>query len=307
MKRTHNETARRPHLRAVVALPAATAVLVLSAAITLDPSPVMALPATPPTTASPTVSATAGPSATPAPTTTSATPSPVASPSPSSSGAAASGAATVDHHVLARIEGSRLQANYLPVDQSVTDGAPFQTFRLRFQLHNSGTAPITAAPQLEYRVQGSSTYTVVPEQLLNGIPFHVVREWVPVKGSAGATMQGPLGEDFAATDLRIGKQGGLAMNGHRSMGANPDQPVTLPSDSYTEQEFTVSLTMDAKYLTGYELRITNGHTVLAGTQVATIRLGAPPASRLSPGQHQGVAVGHPKKSNVPANGTVVVK
>jgi hypothetical protein len=79
--------------------------------------------------------------------------------------------------------------------------------------------------------------------------------------------------------------------GHHSMGANPDRPITLPTDSYTEQEFTVRLTIDAKYLTGYEFRITNGRTMLAGTQVAKIHLGPPPALQLSPGQHQGVAVG----------------
>jgi len=320
LKRTMNGKPRRIRLRTVVAYPAATGALAISVALALTPfgSPeVMALtPTTPPaatTTAAPTPSSTSTaptPSSTtsaPTSSTASATPTPAANPSTSSGTPAIPAGVAVDHLVLARIEGTRLQAKYLPVDESVTDAAPFQTFRVRFQLHNAGTAPITEAPQLEYRAAGSTGYTVVPEKPLNGIPFHVAREWVPSRGLGGGTMQGPLGESIAAADLRIGKQGGLAMNGHRSMGANPDKALTLPSDSYTEQEFTVSLTVDAKYLTGYELRITNGHSVLAGSQVATIRLGAPPASRVSPGQHQGLAVARPKKPSNPASGTGAVK
>ena len=101
-------------------------------------------------------------------------------------------------------------------------------------------------------------------------------------------MEGSLGQDIAVADLRIGVDTGLAMIGHRSMGANPDRPVTLPSDSYTEEEFTVNPTIAAQFLTGYELRVTNGGTPLAGTDTATIRLGAPPAVVLSPGQHRGM-------------------
>jgi len=203
------------------------------------------------------------------------------------------GAAFGDHHVVARIAGPTLPASYIPVDAAVSDASQFQTFRVRFRLHNAGTSPITKTPQLEFRTQtGASGFVVVPEKPMPGIPLHLDREWVPSPG--GGTMQGPLGEDIAVADLRIGKEGGLAVIGHRSMGTNPDRAVTLPSTSYTEEEFTVTLSMDAKYLTAYELRITSAGTPLTGTDVATIRLGAPPAVRLSPGQHRGVAVGAPK-------------
>ena len=77
------------------------------------------------------------------------------------------------------------------------------------------------------------------------------------------------------------------------MGANPDRPITLPAGSYTEEEFTVTLSIDAQYLTGYQLRITNGGTALTGTQVAEIRLGPAPAVQLSPGQRQGIAIVDP--------------
>ena len=308
----NNDMARHFRLRPVVAYPTVSVALVVSVALLLTPlgpSQAMALATTTPTattttsaTPSPTVSATATLSTSEtlpaAGATTSTTPSPAPIPSASSGSDAAPGAAPVNHYVLARMEGSAFRASYLPVDNIVPDAAQFQTFRVRFQLHNAGATPITATPQLEYRTEGSGGYIIVPAKPLNGIPFHIAREWVPNLGLGGGTMQGPLSEDIAAADLLIGKENGFAVNGHHSMGANPDRPVTLPSTSYTEQEFTISLTMDAKYLTGYELRITDGGTPLAGMDPATIRLGAPPAVKLSPDQHQGVAVVRPRTRSV---------
>jgi hypothetical protein len=319
VKCKNNDMGCRVHLRAVVAYPAATVALGVSFALALTsfgPSPVTALAATPSPTATTVPSATSSttppvttapgatvPGATvpgTTPSTTLVIPSPAAIPSVSSGGTGV----PVDHHVLARIDGSGAHAQYLAVDAPITDASQFQSIRMRFKLHNAGTAPITAAPQLEYRLHGSGFYTVVPEALLKGIPFRVDREWVPSGTSAGGTKQSPLGDEIAVDKFLTGNQGGgLAMIGHHSMGANPDRAVTLPSDSYTEQEFTVLLTMDAKYLSSYEFRITNGHTMLAGSQVATIRLGAPPALKLSPGQHKGVAVQAPK----PARRNGVVK
>jgi hypothetical protein len=188
----------------------------------------------------------------------------------------------------------------------MTDAAQFQTIRVRFKLHNAGTVQITAAPQLEYRASGSTGYTVVPEQPLRGIPFRVDNEWVPSPGLAGGTKEGPIGADIPVTNFFTGNEGGgLAVTGHHSMGANPDRQLTLAPGSYTEQEFTIRLTADAKYLTGYEFRVTNGHTTLAGTQVAVVSLGLPPALKLSPGQQNGlpVAAATPKS----AAGTGLVK
>ena len=274
----------RIRLRAVVAYPAVSLVLVAAVALALTPfgpSQVMALAAevTPTATETPIATPTTDPSATPIP-------------SPSS-GATAVGV-PVDHHVLARIEGPEFQASYLPVDAAVTDASQFQTFRVRFKFHNDGTSPKTETPRLEYRPDGGTGYVVVPDKPTVGVPLHVAREWVPSLGLGGGTMQGPLGEDIAVGDFLTGNEGGgLAVSGHHSMGANPDQPITLPAGSYTEEEFTVSLSIDAQYLTGYEMRITDGGTALTGTDVATIRLGASPAVVLSPGQHQGVAVADP--------------
>src|SRR5450631_2577490 len=279
-----NDMVRRVRVRAVVAYPAVSTALVVSFALALasfGPSQAFALTVPP----SPTARTTPRPTA-------------ISSASVSTPGV------PVDHHVLARVEGPGVATRYLAVDAPITDASQFQSIRVRFKLHNADIVPITAAPQLEYRPVGSTLYTVVPEALLRGIPFRVDREWVPSLTPGGGTKQGPLGEDIAVAKLLTGSQGGsLAMVGHHSMGANPDQAVTLPSDSYTEQEFTVLVTADAKYLSTYEFRITNGRNLLAGTQVATVRLGAPPALKLSPGQHKGVAVPAPK----PARGNGVAK
>lgn len=309
----NNGKARRVRVRAVVAYPALSAAIVVSTALLLSPSPVMALGETPTPTATtatstPSATVTTTPPATVAPSatasTTGALPGPTVVSSAPPAGVIVPPGLPVDHHMLARIDETGGAASYLALDAPITDASQFQSIRMRFKLHNSGTAKITAAPQLEYRLRGSQGYTVVPQALLKGIPFRVEREWVPNKTAGGGTKQSPLGQDIPLDKfLTGGEGGGLAVVGHHSMGANPDRVITLAPAAYTEQEFTVLLTMDAKYLSTYEFRITNGFTMLAGTQVATIRLGAAPVLTLSPGQHKGLAVEPPK----PASSTGVVK
>ncbi len=90
----------------------------------------------------------------------------------------------------------------------------------------------------------------------------------------------------AALDLMAGHP--RARAGHRSMGANPDLPVTLPAGGVTEQEFTVRVSTGAKPGTGYEFRLTNAGRILTG---AVARVTLPPApAKLSPNQRQGVKV-----------------
>ena len=313
MKCKNNDMARHVRVRAVVAYPAVSIAIVVAFALALTsfgPSQITAsaatstptataTPTTTTTTTAPTTTTTTAPTTTttttaPSATTTSA-PVPTPIPIPSSAPTTAPVDVPVDHHVLARIDDSNLKANYLLLDAPVSDASQFQTFRVRFKMHNAGSTPMTATPRLEYRPDGSAAYVVVPEKPQIGAPVYVTREWVPSPRLGGGTMQGPLGEDIAVGDLRTGSEGGgLAVSGHRSTGANPDQPITLQPGSYTEQEFTITLSIDAQYLTGYEFRITDGGTALTGSQVAKIRLGAPPALQLSPGQHQGLAVGGPQ-------------
>jgi predicted CXXCH cytochrome family protein len=304
VKRMSKGQVRRIRLRAAVAYPSVTVALVAVVALALTsfgPSQATALAATidptPTATASPTVdpipTATASSTVDPIPTATTL-PGTVVSPTPGLG--VSPGAAFSSHHVVARIAGPALPASYLPIDASVSDASQFQTFRVRFRLNNAGTDPMTATPQLEFSLAGANSFLVVPATPKLGQAFHMAGEWVP---SGTGTTQGPLGEDIAVAGFRMGIEGGLAMTGHHSMGANPDQPITMPQGSYTEEEFTVATSVDAKYLTGYDFRITNGGAPLT-TDVASISLGAPPVVHLSPGQRQGVPVVDPSTTSTVA-------
>jgi len=291
--------ARRIRLRAVVAYPAASVVVVAALALALTPfgpSQGMALAAT----ATPTETATANSTTTEAPSVTtteapSVTTTTVPIPSPSSGAVAALAAVPVDHYMLGLIAGPEFLANYFPSDTPVSDAAQFQTFRVRFKFHNDETVPLTVAPQLEFSLAGADNYVAVPEKTTMGIPFHMAREWVPTS-LGGGTVQGPLEGGIAVGEFLTGNDGGgSAALGHHSMSLNPDKPITLPAGSYTEEEFTVTLSIDAKYSTDYELRITDGAkpaTPLT-TAVARISLASPPALQLSGGQRLGVTVVDP--------------
>jgi predicted CXXCH cytochrome family protein len=199
-----------------------------------------------------------------------ATTSPTATPAAT----AALAALPVGHSVLARIDGAQFLATYLPVDAPLLDAQQLQTFRVRFQVDNATTAPITVNPRLEYRQDGRDGYVIVPEDAQPGAAFSVTRERV---SDSGGSTQSPLGADIAATDLMTGNDAGrTAVSGHHSMGLNPDAPLTLPANSYTEQEFTVRLTADADYLGSYDLRITDAGTTLTETATASIHVGARP-------------------------------
>jgi len=330
VKRVNNDKARHIRLRAVVAYPAVSVALVVALALVLNPlgtSQVMALDATPtptetaaatgtatdvpsPTTTdapSPTTTDAASPTATDSPTTSLATtPIPDVTPSPAPIPSLASlvsplvaAGISVDHHILAAVSPG-VAPTYLALDASVLDGSQFQTFRVRFQVQNTGTAvdPIVTTPRLEYRAQGTTESFVVPDKPEPGIPFHMAGEWVP--GTNGGTVQGPLEEGIAVADFRTSAgAAGVAVNGHHSMSKNPDVPISLPAASYTEEEFTVALSIDAQYNTTYELRITDGGADI-GPDVAKIGLGAAPASQSSPTQRDGTTVADP--SAVAASG-----
>jgi hypothetical protein len=238
---------RRIRLRAAVAYPSVTVALVAVVALALTsfgPSQVTALAATidPLTsvTATPTVDPTAtatstvDPTATATPTvdptaTATTVPGTVANPTPGLG--VSPGAAFSSHHVVARIDGPALPPSYLAIDAPAADSSQFQTFRVRFRLNNAGTDPVTATPQLEFSLAGANSFVVVPATPKLGQAFHMAGEWVP---SGNGTTQAPLGEDIAVASFRMGTEGGLAMTGHHSMGANPDQPITMPQGSYTE-------------------------------------------------------------------------
>lgn len=203
----------------------------------------------------------------------------------------------IEHWLLARIQDLTFEARYLPEDRPILDAQHFDAFRVRFQLRNADTVPVTLTPQLEFRVSEGGRYETVPENPELGTAFYVNREWTRPPGLHGLSELGPQSEDIDADEVRVrdtDEPDQEATPGDRSMGQNPAQPITLPPLSYTEVEFSVRVTMDAAYLTAYELRITDLGVPLPGAVTATVRLGPEPPLVLSPGQKQGVPVGGPR-------------
>jgi predicted CXXCH cytochrome family protein len=93
-----------------------------------------------------------------------------------------------------------------------------------------------------------------------------------------------------------------AVAGHRSMGVNPDQRLTLASGTFTEQEFTVAVSADARHGTGYEFRLTDRGAALAGA-VARADIAARTPAGLSPGQREGTPVDTSGKPTRPVPGS----
>ncbi len=250
-----------------------------------DPTPTSTDAPAPTSTSSPLPNGTPTPDPTPSPT---PVPAPGATMLPMPNSAPASGL-EAGQVLLARVTGSPSSAAYLAVDAPATGASQFQTLRVRFGITNPGETDLSVTPRLEFRRQGDTAFTPVPEKATVDVPVHVEREWVASPG--GGTQTGPEGADISTGDLLTCSDSSLTPSaGHHSMAANPDATLTVPAGSCTEEEFTVGLSVDAQYLTGYELRITDGGTALAGEHLAEIDLGETPAVRLSSGQRQGTPV-----------------
>ncbi len=283
------------------------------------PSPTTPPPATPATTPQPSATApsTPQPSATapstPQPSATQPSipspsipspsiPSPsIPSPSTTQLPAASVGpAVSVAHTVFARVDGPPFRATYLAADTPVVDAMRLQTLRVGFSVHNDGALPVTITPQLEFRPQDGTDWVLVPATLTAGAAFYTSREWVDRPTRRGSD-QGPESAAIAVGEFVVPASGSPAAGvpGQRSMGANPDQAVTLAPGASTEQEFTLRTTVDAQYESGYDLRLTDSGQPLSGVAGARLRLGRPQVPQLTPGQRQGIRVLDPRTKQNP--------
>ncbi len=272
--------------------PASTSTAAPSPTANPDPTPTTTADPTPSDTPSPT--STDGPNPIPTdptgpPTLPSPTPGPVPGATPNPTQGPTTAAVTSDHVVIATVTGAPSRATYLPADTPVTGAAPFQTFRVRFELTNPGDADQVLVPRLEYRKVGDPAYAPVPENATVGEPLHLEHEWVAAAG--GGTAQTPDAEDIAPTDLKTCTDPAApGVAGRHTMAKNPDDALTVPGGSCIEEELTVGLSIDATYGAGYELRLTDGGAPIAGQAPATIGLGAAPVVHLSSGQRDGASV-----------------
>jgi predicted CXXCH cytochrome family protein len=195
----------------------------------------------------------------------------------------------VAHSTLGQVPGPATASVYLAADTPILDQQRFEVFRVRFEVSNPDTVPVTFVPQLWFRGAFSTdAFAVVPAGGGPGSPFHVAEEWIPAPG--GGTMIGPAGAWISAASLVGDEKGtvrGSPVDGYRSMGANPLPAFSVAGMSFTAIEVSVSASVDASYLTWYLFRLTNGATPLAGATAAVIRLGDQPPVVLSPGQRSG--------------------
>jgi predicted CXXCH cytochrome family protein len=262
-----------------------------SPSTTTDPSP--STTTVPAPTASPTPTSTSDPG--PAPTASatgfpSPTPLPLpAQPMPSPTTPSAPNELTGGPVVLATLTGQPPVATYLAPGDPVTDAAPFDTIRVRFAVTNTGATDLALAPDLQFRQDGIAGYRPVPDTATVGVPLHLGTEWVAA--ADGGTVVAPAEADIGSTDLRScpGDAAGTAPGYHAQEGA-PRTSVTIPAGSCTEIEFTVGLSIDVAFRTGYDLRLTDGGSPLTGAPTGRLEVGAAPGLRLSAGQRQGTPV-----------------
>ena len=107
----------------------------------------------------------------------------------------------------------------------------------------------------------------------------------------------PRRETIAVSELRLRDDlDPLAgpVEGQSSAG-RPVGAITLPAHSYTEIEFAVRATVDARWGERYAFRLLDGADVIAGAPPAELVMGGKPAVDLSPGQRKG----KPTKDPVP--------
>ncbi len=203
----------------------------------------------------------------------------------------------IEHSRLARIVDRDHASTYLAVDAAIRDQQRFDTFRVRFRLRNADDDAVRIAPQLEYGTVGASAFTVVsPVDAPDQNVFSVAEEWLALPGSGGGSKPGPSSEAIPVDDLRLGGAAGgeQSIAGDHSMAANPMATLTMPGHSFTEIEFTVRGNGDARYLTDYTFRLTDGGAPLPGAATPTVGFGARPGLLLSPGQRDGVDVDGPE-------------
>lgn len=247
---------------------------------TVEPS-VPAVPSSDPTEAAPTP---ATPSAELAP--AAGEPAPVA-------GESARGI-LAQRYVLARLPNAKAagtERQYLESNTDLTGLQRFDSFRLRFQVRNPDANPAELHAQLQVRRLPVGAFADVSPDAGPAGAFTITQEWVPSSGPHGGTEQGPEEEAIAVSDLRIPRADDAEepTEGRHSMGPNPDRRISLPPHSYTEQEFTVHVTLDAHFDSAYEFRLTNAGEELIG-KAATVTTGSEPEVTVSLGQREGTPV-----------------
>ena len=275
--------------------PAPTPVPAPTPAPTAASTPVPAPTPTPVATATPSPAPTATPVAAPAPTPSpTPTPTPIATQDPEGPAAPtptpAPAGLEVTHAWIETLDAAGAVTARSDVDAVVAGVGRFEVYRVRFQVVNAGDEPLEFAPVLDWGLEpapaGWARVPVVDPA--PGQPFYAASD-------AGRTFRVAT-TSIPVSDLRLAAgpdPAGRPVAGLSSAGVNPGPRLTLPARSFTEVEFAIRATKDARWLGAYAFRLTDdGGTDVAGVS-ANVVLRAKPPVRLTPGQRAGVAVAEP--------------
>ena len=162
----------------------------------------------------------------------------------------------------------------------------FTVYRVRLQLINDADADATVMPVLEFAGQAADWAAVPMVDPVHGGAFYVA--------SDDGRMFNARRTTIAAADLRLAQAADPLANavpGQSSAGLKL-ATVDLPAHSFTEVEFAVRATVDAKWGAAYRFRLVDGSTQLPGVG-AEVVMGAKRALDLSPGQRKGKPVSDP--------------
>jgi hypothetical protein len=238
-----------------------------TAEVTPSPAPTDAVPSVEPTvdpSVEPSVDPSADPSAEPS---LEPSPSPTPSPEPTP-------AIEVAHSWVDKVDaaGDVVQAG--ATDGDLARMERFVVYRIRFQVLNSGNAPVELTPILEAGTGADpGTWAAVPEvDPAPGQPFYAASDdgaVFRVRSTVVPPFALRLG-DGPAPDFR-------AVAGVASAGLNPAPAITLPPRTFTEVEFAVRATVNAAWTQSYAFRLQPAAvTVAAGAPVVVTMRSRPP-------------------------------
>jgi predicted CXXCH cytochrome family protein len=213
-----------------------------------------------------------------------ASPSPDPSVEPSPTATPEPGGLSVTHTWIDTVSDKGAVTRSGDQDAPVTDAKRYTVYRVRFQLLNDGETAVTLKPELQ--VQHRDVWQPLPEMDPRaGVPFYAAAD----DGKRFRKRDSAIAPD----ELRLTSsddQTATAAEGVASAGRNPAPTLNLPAHSFTEVEFAVRATADADWERGYDFRLVDGDGTLDAAVATTIRLGAKPAVKLSPGQREGEEV-----------------
>ena len=167
-------------------------------------------------------------------------------------------------------QGRRGRRRWTP---AATGAERFVVYHVRFQVVNTGTTDLHLSPRLETGGGADpGTWQLVPEEdPEGGIAFYAASDAGRVFRARSSAI-----EPAEAATRHGSASGYVPTAGVISAGLNPAPNVSLPGLSFTEVEFAVRATVDAKWTRTYAFRLQPGAETVVGGAPATVTMGPKP-------------------------------